>query len=153
MIISIAVHTKKKKFEYFACDISRKVLAVARYNAQVHNVSIRFIQSNLLSHIPRKQFICIVANLPYLDAKDLREWTIQREPVGALWGGTRGTELYSLLLEHIHPYFAKPGILLMEINPEQRNELTEQITKYLPHASVQFFTDLSGKDRVIGVTQ
>ena len=151
LIISIASSRTSHIDTYWAADVSRRALAVAKKNAKALNTHVRFFHSNLFSDIPAKQFDCIIANLPYLTAEQLREPSIKKEPLGALWGGTRGIELYRVFFRQAPEYLAPDGMILMEIDPEQKNELLTEAHRYFPEAACTCLPDLSGTDRVIQI--
>ena len=151
LIISIASALGRSKFEYYASDIAEAALAVAERNARAHRVDVRFFYSNLFENIPKKKFSCIVANLPYLTAEQLAEPSIKYEPIGALWGGTRGTELYQHFLSEVEPFLNPHGMVCIEIDPDQKNALMELARTYFPTATIDCLPDLSSRSRVIQI--
>lgn len=76
------------RFEFYAVDISKRALAVAKKNARFHQVDqyINFVQGDLLKPLPGKKVDLILANLPYLELTDLTEPSIKKEPKLALLG-------------------------------------------------------------------
>ncbi len=149
LIIAIAKNTSPQQLQYYACDISPAALDVAKQNARTHKVSIHFENSNLFSHIPQLKFACILANLPYLSTDQLKEPSIRREPIGALWGGSAGTDLYQVFLQQTPQFLAATGLLLLEIDPRQTDVLMAQAIQQFPDASVSCIKDLAGHDRMI----
>lgn len=150
LIVSIAKNSSKR-FNYIGCDISGKALSVARSNARGNGVSVRFYQSDLLSRVPKKKYTVIVANLPYLTEKQLRERTIAREPRIALHGGRSGIELYESLLSTLPPFVQRGSSVLIEMDPRQRRKLTELVRAHLPQARFEVYQDLAGRDRMIDI--
>lgn len=151
IIIAIAHSLRGSLHSFYAADISRSALAVAKKNAHEHHVRVRFYCSNLLQNVPRLKFDLIIANLPYLTAEQLTEPSIKYEPVGALWGGTRGIELYRHFFNELNPYLSSHGTVCIEIDPDQKNELTELAWSYFPSATIDCLPDLSGRPRVIRI--
>lgn len=151
LIISLAVRCAQRTISWYACDISPKALRIARQNARSHRVSIRFIHSNLFSHVPKKRFNLIVTNLPYLATEQLSEPSIRREPIGALWGGTRGIELYKQFLAQAPSFLAERAALLLEIDPHQKMLLTDLITRAFPEGRLEFHKDLGRRTRVAAI--
>ncbi len=93
IIITIIKELQKQNynlnnFKFYASDISRKALQVAKKNARFHQVNqhIQFLQGDLLKPLPGKKIALIIANLPYLEANDLNEPSIKKEPTLALLG-------------------------------------------------------------------
>ena len=133
--IIVALATKahpEGRHGYHATDVSTAALRVARENARTHRASVRFSQSNLFSNLGRKKFNLIVTNLPYLTTRQLHEPSIRKEPVGALWGGSNGTDLYAALLRQVPDHLERRFCILLEIDPHQKNELRELAAFLLP---------------------
>ncbi len=144
LLSSVLKHCKAKGL---AIDISKKALAVARLNAKSHKLSKRIIfkQNNLLSNIKvPKSNLVILANLPYLNGKEMKEKTISKEPKTALYAGADGLLYYKKLEQQLKHY--SNYTLLCEINPGQKNGFR----KLFPKA--EFKKDLSGKIRLAIVT-
>lgn len=145
LIISVIKNTG---VQGYGLDISSKALAIAKQNAKNHglNKKIKFLKSNLLSNlkIDKSKNLIILANLPYLNTKEMKEKTIQREPKSALYGGVDGLVYYKKLAKQLKPY--SNYTLLCEINPGQKNGFK----KIFPKA--EFKKDLSGRIR-IGITK
>ena len=111
IIISLALELKKKyaltDFKLYGLDISAKALKVARQNARIHKVEkqITFLQSNLLEKVKNQKIDLILANLPYLEASDLLEPSIKKEPKSALVGN------YAELFRQIANLQSKPMVI------------------------------------------
>ncbi len=134
---------KNSKIKGLAIDISKKALNIAKQNAKTHKLSkrITFKQSNLLFNIKiPKSNLVILANLPYLNKKEMKEKSISKEPTSALYGGTDGLKYYKKLKQLLTSY--TNYALLCEINPGQKNGFR----KLFPKA--EFKKDLSGKIRL-----
>lgn len=167
IVISVALEqsnrvakTKDALFRYIALDRSIRALTVAKENTIKHQIDrhIQFIHSNLLSSLPKSaaqsaNTIFIAANLPYLSrdryqscAQDVREY----EPKGALLAGKDGLDAYRMLLMQIQgrkEWEYKRIFAVLEIDPEQKTAIQAIIKEQLPHTSVRFSKDLSGKLR------
>ncbi len=127
-----------------AIDTSSKAIAIAKTNAKNLGVNkkIKFLKSNLLSNVKlnKSDNLIILANLPYLNKKEMKEKTIQKEPKSALYGGTDGLVYYKKLARQLKTY--SNYTLLCEINPGQKNGFK----KIFPNST--FKTDLSGQIRL-----
>ncbi len=164
----------KLSFRFYAADISKKALAVARKNAKLHQVDdkIKFLQGNLLEAILKsktinhKSKILILANLPY----GWKEWKnncsmdtigLKYEPVVALFTNKNGLELYEKLLKQINylmtnyqlSRFARSGearqiTCLLEFDTRQTAKLKMLIKKEMPTATYEIKKDLCGLNRL-----
>jgi len=111
ILISVALELKKKyaltEFRFYGLDISAKALKVAKQNARIHKVEkqITFLESNLLEKVKNHKIDLILANLPYLEASDLNEPSIQKEPRLALVGN------YAELFRQILNLQPKPMVI------------------------------------------
>ncbi|MFC1608786.1 peptide chain release factor N(5)-glutamine methyltransferase [Patescibacteria group bacterium] len=171
IIISIAKNVSaQKNIEFFATDISKKALKVAKHNTirQKLRHKITFIQGNLLEVIIKKYesifrqsgSIVITANLPYLSKKiyiaSPRD-VVEYEPKSALYSPEEGLQHYRKLLEQIrsidsHITNHRAAILLyMEISPEQKDALEKLVHEEFPNAQIEFQKDLAQKWRIAKV--
>ena len=156
---------KIQNSKFFAIDISKEALKIAKKNAKINGVTekIRFLQGSLLEpfiktgYKPKTthQKLIILANLPYL-SREVYNATLPNvkkyEPKSALYSPKEGLEHYEKLLQQVSNLKTKnyqlPTTLLLEISPEQKTKLPKIIKKYLPKAKIEFKKDLSGKWRV-----
>ena len=148
--LTLAKYLPKTKIT--AVDISKKALVVAcgnRRNLKTKNV--KLLKSNLLEKVKNKPDI-IVANLPYLNWKELKEASISKEPKLALYGGKDGLGIYKKLLQQIKIKFIDNHSQLavfFEINPSQKNKIIKIIKNIFPSAKIEVKKDLAGRDRVV----
>ncbi len=151
LILSIAKNYTKAN--YYATDISNKALKVAKTNARKLKLknNITFIQSNLLNNIKNIKFDIIVSNLPYLTKEQMKEYSIQKEPKTALLGNKDGLEYYTKLLKQINNYIKEKYLILLEIDPKQKDKIKEIIQKYLPKSKIQFHKNLQNNIRVVEI--
>ena len=143
--------TRKQGFTFYAADISTKALDVARANARAHHVPVLFFQSNLFSNIAQLRFDLILANLPYLTTEQLREPSIRKEPIGALWAGTDGLDMYRVLLDEVEPFRNPNSVILLEIDPQQSDAIEGIVREHLPTSVVSLLPDLAGHSRVVKI--
>jgi len=152
------------KITTLATDISKRALTMAKKNAKKHDVSIKFLQGDLLSPVFKSlkffesfQSVIITANLPYLK----EEWwknepSIQKEPKIALVSDNEnGLNIYEQLLTQIVNLKSKIKnqklMVFWEIDPRQSSAIFPLIQKYLPEASIEIIKDLSGFDRIVKI--
>lgn len=148
IIISLA---KEVNAKFYASDVSKKALTVARKNAKLHKVNkkIRFYNSDLFSN-PRlpKKFDLMVTNLPYVPRSNVKNLP---DPNVALDGGKRGLDVIFKFLNQAKDRLNPSGIILMEIGFNQSKRVTSHIKKIFPKAKVATIKDLQKLDRIIKI--
>ncbi len=161
------VNHKLTTRNFYATDISKEALKLAKKNAKLHGIEkkIKFLHGNLLSPffpeftklqakklMPEK--LIIVANLPYLDLewKNLLKSTetkgLKYEPHIALYSGVDGLDAYRELafqLKNILQQKNFPITAFCEIGHVQKKEMTK-IFSFAKE--VTFLKDLANKWRV-----
>lgn len=115
-------------------DISVDALIVAEENSRRIGVRERagFVQSDLFSRVPAdKKFDIIVSNPPYIPAADIAGLAkdVQKEPIGALDGGTDGLDFYRRIISEAMDHMADEGILAFEVGINQAQVVAELCRK------------------------
>jgi release factor glutamine methyltransferase len=121
--IAITLAKQLPKAKFYASDISRAALEVARRNAAKHGVSqqIEFASDSLLGHAPRTEsarFGAVVSNPPYIglrEAASLDREVRDHEPRAALYGGPEGYEFYGALIAEAAARLVDGGLLVLEL--------------------------------------
>ena len=151
--VAIAVHAADAAVT--AIERSRSALALARRNVDAHlragRVDLR--EGNLLEGAG--EFDVIVANLPYVSraAYAALQPEVLREPRDALVGGESGTDVIEALIAQAPAHLAPGGVLAVEMDPAQRDELTQVARAAFRGARIETLGDLAGHDRVLVVRQ
>jgi len=164
IIISLAKELiEKEKINFFAIDISKKALQIAKKNIRNHNLenTINLKKGNLLKPVitdikkclkDNKQII-ITANLPYLKPEEMKEISIQREPKIALLSGKNGLKHYQSLFKQLKTLNIKTNFFLIcEINPEQVDDFKELFNTTLTNMKLEFIKDLNHHFRFALIT-
>lgn len=138
---------------FWAVDNSGRALKIAKTNARKHKLKhkIKFVKSDLLKNIPENKFDIVLANLPYLTKKQLREPSIKKEPLQALYGGPDGLYFYKRLLKQLPKYLNKKYLILLEIDPEQELAIQKMAENLLPKAKLSIVKDLSQQARALKI--
>ena len=132
----------------FASDVSPDALAVARINRERLGARrVQFVCGSLLDW-SRDQFDLILANLPYL-RDEQRHPGISWEPDAALYAGDGGFALYAQLLQQSTSLLAPGGMILCEIDPDQRERALSVARGAFPRGNVRVEPDLAGLDRYL----
>jgi len=141
--------------QVWAVDVSSDALHVARANLQSYGLEARvtLICGDLLTPCTGT-FDLIAANLPYVTAdelttlaSDVRDY----EPHLALDGGGEGLDAIARLLAQTPERLARPGLLLLEIDPRQAAQMIALARAALPEAVIATLKDYSGWERVVCV--
>jgi len=134
-----------------AVDISRKALRVARKNAKLNQINVRFLQSNLFSKLNNEKFDVIISNPPYItnEAYQGLEKTVKEyEPKLALVGGEDGLKFYKKIIEDAHKHLNNDGKVFFEIGYDQADSVKKLLIDN-GYKNVQSKKDLYGNDRIV----
>lgn len=131
-------------------DISEEALAVARMNAERHEVEdrVQLFQSDLLEEAD-DYYDVIVANLPYIGEVKHRfvaENTEKFEPAVALFGGEDGLVLYKKMFQQIRDRNIRFRLLLGEFGFDQAGDMEKLLNNYFEQ-NWEIFDDLAGIPR------
>lgn len=110
------VLAKKMKANITATDISSKALNIAKENAKLNNVNIKFIESNLYEKINGK-FDLIISNPPQQKTETIN--LLEKEgkmitPRVASDGGKDGFKLYNAIRDNAKKYLKPNGVLVLQ---------------------------------------
>lgn len=132
-----------------AVDISPAALEVAKENARRCGAGIEFLRSDCFGGLAGREFEMIVSNPPYLTQEEMQTLMpeVQREPEGALFGGTDGLAFYRRITAEAPQHLTPGGHLLFEIGWRQKEAVSALLREFVgePHA----IRDLSGNWRVV----
>lgn len=138
-----------------ATDISLEALAVARENAQAHEVesNIRFYEGDLLDALPNgsKPVNLIVSNPPYIGHAEIEtvEATVKDfEPESALFAGQHGTEIIERLIPQASSMLLPDGHLVFEASDSVMDRCVELVEKS-DLDFVEVIKDYAGLKRVL----
>ncbi|WP_300454543.1 peptide chain release factor N(5)-glutamine methyltransferase [Accumulibacter sp.] len=137
-----------------AVDLSTAALAVARRNAQVHNVEVDFRAGDWYSPLADERFDLLVANPPYVFEGDphLQRGGLPYEPQMALTDGVVGGDgltCVRVIVGGAADHLVPGGWLLLEHGYEQASEV-RGLLRQAGFSDVASWTDLSGIERVSG---
>jgi release factor glutamine methyltransferase len=153
--IAIAVANSIPDLHISMTDISIDALNVAMVNAERYGMLDRseLFQSDLLEQTPKTSiFDLVCANLPYIPSHKLANIAVAKnEPRLALDGGSNGLMVIRRLLEQVKTRISPGGMMLVEIDPEQKPLMIELLQENYPSARVRFLPDLSGKIRCVEI--
>ena len=138
-------------------DISPDALAVARGNAEKHQVTQRltFCLGDLFAPVAGRKFHAILSNPPYIPEADIAELTpeVRQEPNLALDGGTDGLNFYRRIIDEGKNYLAPGGFIAMEVGIDQA-PLVARLAEETGFFKVSnIIKDYGGIERVVVLTE
>ncbi len=129
-VIALTLAAELPSADVTAVDVSPDALALARENAARHGLGerVKFQQSDLFSSVDGA-FDLIVANLPYIPGGEIASLSreVQRDPLLALDGGPKGTEIIERLIADARGHFKPGGKLVLEIGIGQETALQTEL--------------------------
>ena len=145
--------TLKKELDQFsidvvASDISQEAIKVAKENAQFHDATIKFIQSDIFDNIDDK-FDVIVSNPPYIDRKDkvtMQDNVLKYDPHLALFAEEEGMYFYRKIIEQANNYLNDNGVIFFEIGYDQKEKIIKLAD--MNGYSAEVYKDINGRDRM-----
>lgn len=151
--IAISLLQELPQVRAIGADVSTAALAVAKRNAERHNVTdrLRLIASDLFSAIDSREcFALIVSNPPYVPANDLNclQREVRHEPAGALAGGPDGLMVIRRLLRDASDFLRPRGHLVFEIGFDQ-HEAVKAVIDEAVWELIELRKDLQGIPRTV----
>ena len=148
--VAIAKGCAGKNVSVTAADISDAALMLAQENAELNNVTVHFVRTDLFENI-RGRFNLIVCNPPYIRSGEIA--SLDREvkdfePRIALDGGADGLDFYRRLAREANRYVARGGMLILEVGEDQASDVLRLFEKR-DYAIV--IKDLEGKERFLKI--
>jgi release factor glutamine methyltransferase len=151
----VALAQQHKTARLTAVDISPDALAVARRNAEKHDVAgrITFLQGDLFAPVePGARFDFIVSNPPYIPEADIAGLAVgvrDYEPRLALSGGADGYAIFDRLAAGAQQYLKPGGQLLIEIGAPQEGPARARIAALPCYELAETIRDYSLHPRVL----
>ncbi|HEL1612197.1 TPA: peptide chain release factor N(5)-glutamine methyltransferase [Streptococcus suis] len=149
--IAISLAKARPDWQVVAVDISTDALALAQENARSNQVSVQFIQSDVLQAVTG-QFDIIVSNPPYISPDDKDEVganVLTSEPHLALFAEEDGLAIYRQIAEQAGIFLKENGKLYFEIGYKQGQALTDLLALHFPEKRVRVIKDQFGQDRKV----
>jgi len=147
--ISIALKKENSSLNITSTDISKKALKVAKNNAKINNVDIKFINTNIYDGI-NKKFDVIISNPPYISYNEnIEDIVYNNEPHMALYADNNGLFFYEEILKNINNIINNKYLIAFEIGEKQANDIKSIVNKYLPNSNIIVKKDLQKRDRMI----
>lgn len=150
--IGITLAKELENAKVTCLDISDAALDVTRENAKRLNVSINVLKGDMLDYVNDKYDV-VISNPPYIATdEEIEDIVKNNEPHLALYSGEDGMDSYRQIFSKIKNVINDKYLIALEIGCTQKETVTNIIKKSLPDAVVTCVKDLSGRDRMIFVT-
>lgn len=147
--IAISLKKERPSWQVMALDYSLKALRVAKQNAGKLQADIALAQADWLAAIKKQSLDVVVANPPYIDAKDPHLPALKFEPVSALVANKQGFADIEVLINQSLRVLKPKGELWFEHGFEQ-SEQSQLLLQQAGFSQVQSVKDLSGHWRLTG---
>jgi release factor glutamine methyltransferase len=151
--IAVSLAKFLPKARITATDISLKALEIAKENAQLNNVSINFIPSDLFVtyELQATSYELIVSNPPYISTNEIASLQpeLQYEPRTALDGGKDGLDFYRRIIQQAPNYLKENGVLIMELGFGQAEAVKNIIKESNNLHIIDIVSDYNDIERVI----
>ncbi len=147
--IGISIACLAKNSSVTCADISQNALCIAKRNAQLNNVNIETILSDMLENCG--VYDVITSNPPYIPSKtidELEKEVKDHEPHMALDGGCDGLDFYRIIARDAKKHIFCGGRLFVEIGYDQR-ESVKTLFSDAGYVNIECVKDYGGNDRVI----
>jgi release factor glutamine methyltransferase len=153
--ISLARHLPKACVT--ALDVSDVALQIAQTNAELNQVEIEFIESDILKQVSlENDWDVIVSNPPYVlfsEKGKMHNNVLAHEPHSALFVPDNDPLLfYRKIAQLAHKHLTKNGKLYFEINEVLGDETVEML-KLSGFEDVNLFKDVFGKNRMVSAAK
>ena len=146
--IGLSLKKKLENVDVTLLDISKEALDVAKENANLLNLDVSYIESNMWDNVVSKYDV-IISNPPYIrNDEEIEDLVRNNEPHLALFGGIDGLDLYRKirkdLLNHVNDKF----LVALEIGDMQKDDVVNLFNDIV---GVNIITkkDLSNRDRMV----
>jgi len=148
--IALSIASERPLARVVATDVSEEALAVARGNADAHEIrNVEFRRGHWLSPLAGERFDLIASNPPYIAADDphLQQGDLRFEPPGALASGSDGLDAIRIIVRDSPAHLAPGGWLMLE-HGWQQGEAVRALLRSVGFLDVATERDLEGRDRV-----
>ena len=144
--IAIALQKSCPGLQITAVDVAPEALAVARENADRHNVNVTFLTGDWFSTVTGT-FDAIVSNPPYVCTNDPHLKVLRHEPQRALIAGVDGLAAIGAIANDAGSFLKPDGLLIVEHGHNQGRRVRELFAQNRFQA-IETHTDLAGLERV-----
>lgn len=154
--IIIALAKNLKNASFYASDVSKEAVEVAKQNAKNNNLKekIEFKVGGLWELWKGEKFDIVTANLPYIPHEDLPGLSVEihhYEPRISLDGGEGGLVIYEEFIKKMEEHLNPKAVVFCEIGKNQGKLFTKIVQESMPNTKVTVLNDLAGFDRIVKI--
>jgi release factor glutamine methyltransferase len=146
-VIGLTLAAERPTWDLVLADVSPDALALARENAEMLELSVDFIESDLFAAVTG-DFDGIVANLPYVPESERATMAreVLHDPALALFSGADGLDLIRRFIPEAYSRLKPGGWLVLEIGHDQASQVADFLQSSA-FTAIEVKTDLSGVAR------
>lgn len=148
--IALSIASERRQAQVLATDFSAGALAMARTNAQAHELgNVSFRHGSWLQPLAGERFDLIASNPPYIASADphLQQGDLRFEPMSALASGGDGLDAIREIVAGAPAHLVPGGWLLLEHGWDQ-GEPIRALLQQAGFIEVSTAQDLEQRDRV-----
>ncbi|MBE6377953.1 MAG: peptide chain release factor N(5)-glutamine methyltransferase [Lentisphaerae bacterium] len=148
--IAISLAGERPDLQLFAADISLEALMLAKENAELCGVNVKFFHSDIFSAFDGEKFDFIAANLPYVTEDEYAELDSEvrdYEPKLALTADDDGLALIFRTIDGLPAHLSGGGGVIFELSPHQAPRCCAALEKIGMRSMV--IKDLCQRDRFV----
>lgn len=151
--IAITLGYEMKKPDLHAWDISPEALEIAKTNALLHKMKVKFREVDILGEVKdENEYDVIVSNPPYVKENEklkMKKNVLKYDPPLALFvPGDDPLKFHKAIGEFAKDHLKSGGKLYMEIN-EKLGDDTFELINSMGYTRVKIIKDLNDKDRFV----
>jgi len=150
--IAVSIAKLLPSARIWAADVSGKALQLAKENADLHKVKIKFLRSDIFNAFKKdpEKFDLIISNPPYIARQDFRGLAreISFEPNLALASGIDGLDFYRKIINQAPAYLNNHGLLALEAGINQAGLVKGMLIKG-NFSEIKIIKDYNHIDRVL----
>ncbi|MDW4396829.1 protein-(glutamine-N5) methyltransferase, release factor-specific [Staphylococcus saprophyticus] len=152
--IPISLKKLDPSLEVYATDLYTSALSVAKANAKMHQVEIRFLLGDTLMPLIEHGIKVngLISNPPYIDDNDaliMDNTVLNYEPHTALFAKNNGYDIYDKIIDQLREVLLPNAKVVFEIGFNQGQTLKQRIIEKYPSLDVQIIKDINNNDRII----
>ena len=154
--IGIAILKNIKNSYVDFADTDKKAIGQIKINLKLNKIPrerYRIYKSDLFEKIKNKNYNYIFANPPYVAkerSKEVQPSVLKYEPKTSFLAGKKGLFYVRKFLKEVKKFMKPGGIIYLEIDPEQKNDILN-ILKKESYKNSKFFKDQFKKYRFVKV--